>query len=469
MNYNNEMIVSNSNNRTGLEYIKVVGLFGRLDISIPFDKKVNIYIGENGLGKTTILNCIYFILNKDMASLRDIEFSEIHVKFRDEKSVHQIDMTDILSYLNKYEYENKLDHTINFIINESSLVFSRELSNSDDSIEYLIRRLSDELDIPFYRARREVLSYINRNENLVARSAKSTKRGDPAKIDKLFASITKNIKEKILYLPTYRRIEDDFSKLNIDGEKFKKRDVLIKFGMADVQNLIDNTLDEIRKEAMDGFTKMTGVLLKQYSKNEDVDQKQMCSGDIDGEALKITLNRIGDKIDNGDKSKIITLHASKKIYEAKYSYLHDLLLKLIDNYQLQKKYDDKIKNFAYTCNKYLNEKKIDYNESELSLKIRLNSDSNESHDIKLKKLSSGEKQIISLFSKLYLDDEKDNIVIIDEPELSLSIKWQSMLLPDIMRSMKCSLLVTVTHSPFIFNNEFDMDAKEISQLIKNKI
>ena len=41
-----------------------------------------------------------------------------------------------------------------------------------------------------------------------------------------------------------------------------------------------------------------------------------------------------------------------------------------------------------------------------------------------------------------------------------------MLLPDIMRTENCDLLVTVTHSPFIFENEFDYDAKEIRKYIR---
>ena len=87
--------------------------------------------------------------------------------------------------------------------------------------------------------------------------------------------------------------------------------------------------------------------------------------------------------------------------------------------------------------------------------------------IELTQLSSGEKQIVSLFSKMYLESEGKNIIIIDEPELSLSLKWQQMLLPDVMRSGNCGLLITVTHSPFIFENEFDMDAKEIRACMAN--
>ena len=109
---------------------------------------------------------------------------------------------------------------------------------------------------------------------------------------------------------------------------------------------------------------------------------------------------------------------------------------------------------------------MDYNLTSLEVKVRLlNSNAISSEYITLNSLSSGEKQIVSLFAKLYLEDSGKSIVIIDEPELSLSIRWQKMLLPDIMRSNNCGLLLTVTHSPFIFENEYDFDAQDIKKYI----
>ena len=43
------MSVKNKLNETNLEFIGIYGLFGRYNIEIPFEKQVNIYIGENGL------------------------------------------------------------------------------------------------------------------------------------------------------------------------------------------------------------------------------------------------------------------------------------------------------------------------------------------------------------------------------------------------------------------------------------
>ena len=146
-------------------------------------------------------------------------------------------------------------------------------------------------------------------------------------------------------------------------------------------------------------------------------------------------------------------------------YLLNLLENLIKNYEKQNEYDEKIRNFANTCNKYLNGKKFEYNESSVEVKIiNLESDT----PISINNLSSGEKQIISIFAKLYLDTEKKSILLIDEPELSLSIKWQSMLIPDIVSTNKCEKIVVVTHSPFIFDNEYERNTKSMKNVFKYK-
>lgn len=73
----------------------------------------------------------------------------------------------------------------------------------------------------------------------------------------------------------------------------------------------------------------------------------------------------------------------------------------------------------------------------------------------MEELSSGEKQIVSLFSHLTLDDDVSNYIVIDEPELSLSVDWQQRFLEDISQLSTCAFIGAVTHSPFIFENSLD--------------
>ena len=91
--------VINDMNSTKLRYFKITGLFDRYDVSLHFDKEVNIFIGENGLGKTTILNCLYYVLERKFMQLEDVVFDSIEIRFRDSRSPNVFTKADLIAYL----------------------------------------------------------------------------------------------------------------------------------------------------------------------------------------------------------------------------------------------------------------------------------------------------------------------------------------------------------------------------------
>ncbi|UQR61817.1 ATP-binding protein [Bradyrhizobium sp. C-145] len=84
--------------------------------------------------------------------------------------------------------------------------------------------------------------------------------------------------------------------------------------------------------------------------------------------------------------------------------------------------------------------------------------------IPLDALSSGEKQMISLLAKLFLYPD-NKIILIDEPELSLSIDWQKQILLDVMNAPLCKQVIAITHSPFIFDNALEPFARSFVSTI----
>jgi ABC-type lipoprotein export system ATPase subunit len=91
-----------------------------------------------------------------------------------------------------------------------------------------------------------------------------------------------------------------------------------------------------------------------------------------------------------------------------------------------------------------------------------------SKHVKLNDLSSGEKQVVSLLSYLFLYPSK-KIILVDEPELSLSIDWQQRILVDMVDAPSCQQLLAITHSPFIFDNKLDCYGSPLKiTRIKNK-
>ena len=187
------------------------------------------------------------------------------------------------------------------------------------------------------------------------------------------------------------------------------------------------------------------------------------------EEVSIVLSRVGKNMSEADKEKIINQIEIDSDLSEQTPFLRYFLGKLLDVYRMQKKYDTAIKNFVDVCNKYLENKRFVYDESNVKLHIVRCVDESENRrngeecdDIDLKSLSSGEKQIVSIFSQLYLELDSKFLILFDEPELSLSLYWQQMLLPDIIQSNKCVFMLAVTHSPFIYENDLRDNAVALS-------
>ncbi len=64
------------------------------------------------------------------------------------------------------------------------------------------------------------------------------------------------------------------------------------------------------------------------------------------------------------------------------------------------------------------------------------------------KLSSGEKHMLSFLC--YNAFYKDTAIFIDEPELSLHVDWQSLLLTTLLEQATNNQFFIATHSPFIY-------------------
>jgi predicted ATPase len=134
-------------------------------------------------------------------------------------------------------------------------------------------------------------------------------------------------------------------------------------------------------------------------------------------------------------------------------------------------YENPMKTFVEVCNSYLFKKILVFDNMEYEFDIRYGGikqvyktgtkEDSTNRNIELEELSSGEKQIVSLFSHLMLENGAINYVIIDEPELSLSIDWQKRFLPDIKETPGCVFLGAVTHSPFIFDNNLEKHTVDI--------
>jgi hypothetical protein len=288
--------------------------------------------------------------------------------------------------------------------------------------------------------------------------------------------------DRALYLPTYRRIEKDLKDIFPDMEdrgrssaaaggnyKFTRSAKhyidLVSFGMEDVRLNIDAKTRHIRDYSLSQFNDLSGLYLRDVIKGSADQYSPSQISRLDESSLNAILGRVNEEVLSGSeksllKTKIMDIKTKKrKDLEVNDLYLAHYFVRLMSVSEDITNQEIDISEFVDVCNKYLSPgKQIVYDDTKFTVNIV--DDRGKEIDISL--LSSGEKQIVSVFSHLYLDDARAQIVIIDEPELSLSVPWQQTFLPDILKSGHCGFIMSVTHSPFIYQNylqEFAVDLR----------
>jgi recombinational DNA repair ATPase RecF len=70
------------------------GLHGAVDVNVPIAEGKVILVGVNGLGKTTIVSMLYFVLTRQWQKLLEYEFDRIIVRFGDDKVEIERDALD---------------------------------------------------------------------------------------------------------------------------------------------------------------------------------------------------------------------------------------------------------------------------------------------------------------------------------------------------------------------------------------
>ena len=435
---------NNHNNLTSLNSVKIVGLFGKYDYFIDFKKDISIWISENGIGKTTILNIIVAVLTGDQNALMDISFKEVIFVISGKQ--YRINRNQ---YLQVNESSNKIETLLEQLAIRIPRSVYRKLERDYLQKKYIEVERLEELYYRYFNSDFDTI-----NEKTIMYNLSDLKEQQYKGLSRILHEIKMALEEDILFYPTYRRVEVSLDKvfLNRRGE-YSRYDLsprYMGFGMNDVKSRIANLLDKMRKDANTAYIEMNANIISELLK-KNVNDYLNKGQKIDLHKVDVIIKRIGEeRIENIASLKRILNKSNSSIQIPNIGFLLYYLQKLVNIYDKQMPLDSKLRRFSDVCSKYLSGKRIIYDETLLTLDIYNCNNEN----IDFEDLSSGEKQVISIFSKVYLDIVTPCIFIIDEPEISLSIEWQKEFLKDIFSSDKIGLMIATTHSPFIFKNEY---------------
>ena len=451
---------------------RILGLHGYKDVLLNFTGPARIVIAENGMGKTTILSALHAFLTKDFLKLQYLSFESIQCHFTSSDEPLVLQKEDLIHSFESVAHD-KLRELSQYIDIETSELLTTILDLTiDHSFDVrthpTLRRIY--ADSPF--SAEQILEYIR-----TIQSASHEPRSEQLQhVVTTINSLSQSY--EVLYLPTYRRIEIPIQRTPSRDrprhtsrfprpEGLRRRELMdlgIQFGLSDVSDRLTQLFDTIQRQSNIGYRSISANIIDDLLVGFPRDTHSAPpEGVPEIEALARFFSRIHVRESPDDRLKSLRhLYESGEIGKNEHATLRYFLTKLAAVVETTKGLEANIEAFVDKANGYLkmssDEKVLEYDPNEMKVIVR---NSWTDQEVDLNDLSSGEKQVISLLARLYLYPNRQ-IVLIDEPELSLSIDWQKCLLPDLLASPSCAQLLAITHSPFIFDNQLDPYAGPMS-------
>lgn len=416
-----------------ISQIDIRKLFGRFDYRIPLQREgVTIITGPNGFGKSTILKIVAAISKGDIAYFHDLDFASLTVYFTNGKkavicrtgkgltldgmavpkgNIHYLDTrfwndrnrSTYYSFLQKYAIENP------------------ELLREAD---------------PDLLERNNILI-----EGLDLASRKKTKN-----------DWRKRLKEIQDWCGEVRLISDQRLLEYQKSRPHSPREEDGTPSMVDVITRLPSRLKSQISDVSERYSRVANKLDSTYPKRLFA-AKEGLKGPDEYTALLAETNEKFQKLNHYNLIDMTRLEAPA--YKAEYAtalkiYFNDFAEKFTVFQELISKLDlfTKIINNRLTFKeiRITREKGFEVVDKAAPTKA-----------LQLSQLSSGEKQEIVLFYELIFDT-KSNLLLIDEPEISLHISWQKQFLDDLLEVSKEVALqaIVATHSPQIVSNHMDI-------------
>jgi len=425
----------NLTNPRAISRISVEKLFGRYSYEIPCQDVANadllkllILYGENGSGKTTILNLVYHILAPaERKGHRTYIARQPFKRF-------EIEIADGTRIVAERKGDN-IDGAFEWLTSKQNKILAKVSLTVDE--RKTVGRLSDEIE----RKHVEVIKTIRDLDIQVYFLSDDRK---------ILGQAPEAEEEEESYILQHEEI----------GERIVRRHLLRrdKYQGLPLEKAIENLVNWIKNQAFRGSSLGETSVSEIYS--AVIKSIAAYPSDLAPYSAE-QLNQLLNTIDNlSTKSKEFSTlglmppwymekiaHTLRDANEETKAILYSVTKPYVDSIQARFNALEQIKNlintFIHNMNDFYIDKHVDFH---LEEGLRIFSD--QGQILPPSTLSSGEKQLLLLFCHTIMASEKSSIVIIDEPEISLNVTWQRNLIRALLDCVGRGYfqLVLATHS-----------------------
>lgn len=432
-----------------LKEIKITKLFGRFNYELSFqDDGIMIITGPNGYGKSTILKMLNNLFNDNIKAVLAYDFQLFEVKSLErrltiKKNSKTIKINNHMFKYSQDEWERHRSYRRNRLFwSEDSYL---DILSDNDAIKIEIAKQNRPRD-PLYDAILDEIEY-----NVKTQSKIKKEKGE---LIAAFAEI-EDIKKEIgtvQFIQEQRLIEQREITRNDKSQSREKREQVISVINENSQKL-KNKLDGVMQEHSVVSSELDSTYIARLfsaKEKKHYNEEEMRSG----------LRELQEKQEKLRKYGLAEIN--------NVSYISTLETKKMDRFAIElsiylKDANEKYNVFSSTINKLelyesIVNRKLTFKKMYLSRSSGIVVKSEEGKILPLDSLSSGEQEIIVLFYKLIFEADV-NLLLIDEPEISLHIAWQKEILENfksIINLNKDMQLIIATHSPQIISKNWNL-------------
>lgn len=402
--------------------VELKGIHGHQEMALQFSKGLNIIYGKNGSGKTTLLHILANLMNKDIQRFCYLKFHTISV------STHSGHSIVLRRSFPEPNVKLTIDERFAADVDKDSDLSSR----TQQALAELFG--SEPIYLPAFRSILEAASHSSGPRTMEPRTEQYLKTRNQE-----LARLKSHTQESFLSRND-ERAEAIALKTSLCRRWFGQFVPVIRYPSL---NDVNRELNRELTQAFFHLSSLTQSTLKSVFdgvihaalypsvESPEVDLDEILAG------LKVTGEErpVESPFNNEQMKENPVVVSVLKVYQEA----------LRNRSKMEKKYLEVITRFQESVNRFLEDKALNLQPDarEENRCIILPNGEPASLDV----LSSGERHVLTLLFSATHMSQSDGLLLIDEPELSLHVDWQRIILQELLKLADGRQIIACTHAP----------------------